>query len=165
MLMNKQTLPSNNPSKAENLNNIGVLYVKQGNYEEALKYLNESLNMNKQFFPSNRNYSKIGKVIDYIGSAYYYQGKYEEALNYYDQSLEIKKRLYPFYHSSIADTIGNIGSVYVKQGNYEEALKYYNQSLEIFTKILPSNHPKIEKTKKKLKLANENLNVPISQRK
>ena len=132
LLVIKKLRP-NHSSLADILNLIGLVYKNQGKYEEALKYLNESLKVKKQAFPSND--SSIGHSFYNIGVVYYNQGKYEEALKYYNQTLEIYKQTLPLNDSSIEDSISisdsllkdiifDIGLTHFYQGEFEEALKY-----------------------------------------
>jgi len=74
----KQILPSNHPSIATTLHNIGLVFYNQGKYDQALKYYNESLVIYKQTLPSNHR--DIANSLNSIGSVYNGQGKYEEAL-------------------------------------------------------------------------------------
>lgn len=58
------------------------------NFEEALKYLNESLESMKETLPSNQSSTpiSIAKTLNTIGLVYYLQGKYEIALKYLNES-------------------------------------------------------------------------------
>ena len=63
MEIKKQLNPSDLSSTADTLNNIGLVYKSQGKYEEALKYLIESVEMKKQALPAN---DSIGTNIYFI---------------------------------------------------------------------------------------------------
>lgn len=58
----------NHPSIAEILNNLAVLYKKQGNYLEALEYLKQAVRIVKHFF--GNQHQDIGIYLTNIGDIY-----------------------------------------------------------------------------------------------
>jgi len=105
--------------------NLGIIHQDQGNYEEAMKLYNQSLEINKELGIK----SGIAQTMHNLGNVHCLQGNYKEAVKLYNQSLEINKEL--GNKRRIAQTIHNLGNVHYFQDNYEEAMKLYNQSLEI----------------------------------
>jgi tetratricopeptide (TPR) repeat protein len=73
---------------AASLNNIGSVYKSKNDYDEALKYFNESLKMNRAIH-DNINHSDIAAPLNNIGSVYKSKNDYDEALKYYNESKEI----------------------------------------------------------------------------
>ncbi|CAF1541544.1 unnamed protein product, partial [Didymodactylos carnosus] len=134
------TLP-NDPVMSTFYNNIGLVYNDQGQYSQALKYYEQSLEIRlKTLGP---NHSIVAITYNNIGGVYNDQGEYSQALKYYEQSLEIRLKILGPNHPSVAKTYNNIGTVYKDQGEYSQALKYYEQSLEIDLTTLGPNHPSV----------------------
>ncbi|HIH95474.1 TPA: tetratricopeptide repeat protein [Methanosarcina acetivorans] len=104
---------------------LGIIYQQQGNYEEAVKKYNQSLEMKEELGDK----SGIAITLYQLGNIHYSQGNYEEAVKKYNQSLEMNKK--PGDKSGIAKTLHQLGMIHHDKGNYEEAVKKYNQSLEI----------------------------------
>ena len=66
--MRKETWPSKDFLIADTNSNIGIVYYYQGKHEEALKYLNESLEICKQTLPFND--SRIAQILNNIRLVY-----------------------------------------------------------------------------------------------
>ena len=111
------------------LGNIGLIYRNLGKPEEALKYLNNALEIDRKIGYEQGIANQLGN----IGLIYSDLGKPEEALKYFNDALEIHRKI--GYEQGIANQLGNIGLIYSGLGKLEEALKYHNDALEIDRKI------------------------------
>ena len=56
---------NDHPSIEQTLNNIGLVYSKKGDYEEALEYYNQSLEMCRRMYDQN-DHPSIGKTLNNI---------------------------------------------------------------------------------------------------
>ncbi|ODS40981.1 hypothetical protein BEH94_10835 [Candidatus Altiarchaeales archaeon WOR_SM1_SCG] len=110
-------------------NQIGLIHDAQGDYPEAIKWYNKSMETSEKISDT----AGIGAIYNNIASIHYAQGNYPEALKWYNKSLEIKEKIGDT--AGLATTYNNIGLIHDAQGNYPEALKWYNKSLEIKEKI------------------------------
>jgi tetratricopeptide (TPR) repeat protein len=116
--------------------NIGSTMMNRGNYEKALKYINDALKLYNELLTSAtpENKSKIlkgkGNVYNIIGLLNYDQSNYPEGLKNYFISLRIFEEI--GVNRGIAMVLGNIGSIYEDQGNYTEALKNHLAALKIY---------------------------------
>ncbi|MCD4779258.1 MAG: tetratricopeptide repeat protein, partial [Candidatus Omnitrophica bacterium] len=97
----------------------------QGNYQEAAKLYQQSMEIEKEL----RNKSGIAGTLHQLGMIHQDQGNYQEAAKLYQQSMEIEKELRN--KSGIATTLHQLGMIHQHQGNYQEAAKLYQQSMEI----------------------------------
>jgi len=118
-------------SIASSLNNIGIVYDYQGNYDKAMDYYVSSLNRNK---PIATDLNIIWIFNHYLES------NYDKAIDYYLRSLKVREGLgdkkgIAKTLNSIAKTLNNIGIVYRKQGNYNKAIDYYLRSLKIYEEL------------------------------
>ncbi|MFN4233434.1 MAG: tetratricopeptide repeat protein [Bacteroidia bacterium] len=129
--------------EAENIKQQGWCYYVKGDYTEALKKYEQSINT----LPENVNDKDIirkQKVyaanLGNIGLVYADQGNYSKALEYYFKAQKIDEEIL-MPDGQIGDkkgqagNLGNIGIVYHAQGNYSKALEYYFKALKICEEI------------------------------
>jgi tetratricopeptide (TPR) repeat protein len=110
-------------------NNIGIIYMNQGNYPEALKNQVASLKIKEEI----KDKRAIAGSYNNIGNIYMKQGNYPEALKNHFTSLKIREEIKD--KKGIAYCYNAIGVIYMNQGNYSEALKNYFASLKIREEI------------------------------
>jgi len=107
------------------LNNIGIIYHDQSNYEKALDYYKNSLNI-KEELGDKRG---MGAAYINIGLIHMSQGNFEKALEYFLKSLKIKEQIGD--KRGMGTAYINIGLIHMSQGNFEKALEYSAKSLKI----------------------------------
>lgn len=122
------------------LNNIGLVYWKQGKYLKAIDYYLQALKINEELLNSlyfNKRRAEVRQLIaanlNNIAIIYYEQENYAKSLEYDRQSLKVYKELKD--KKGIGRILNNIGEVYKIQGRYLEAEAYYLQSLKAFEKL------------------------------
>ncbi|MEG5033579.1 CHAT domain-containing protein, partial [Microcoleus sp. AT3-D2] len=115
------TLPKN--LEAGTLHNIGVVYLAQGKYELALKFLQEALTILK---PLGYKESE-GVILSNIGQVYFKQGKYELAWDFYQQALVIVQEFGD--KADEGKALKNIGYLLEKQNQPELAIVFFKQSV------------------------------------
>ncbi|CAF0915527.1 unnamed protein product [Adineta steineri] len=120
-------------------NQLGCVKNSQGDYEKAIWYYEQGLEICQKTLPSN--HPDLATSYNNIGSVYHNMGEHSKALSYYEKALEIEEKTLPSNHPSLAISYSNIGSVYIKMGEYLKALSFHEKALEIRQKTLPSNHP------------------------
>ncbi|CAF1095996.1 unnamed protein product [Adineta steineri] len=130
---------SNDGGKVLYYNQLGAINIEQGNYEKALWYYEQALQIFQKYLPLNHPY--LSATYNNIGNVYKNMGEYSKALLYYEKAVEICQKNYPSNHPDLAATYNNIGNVYNLMGEYSKALSFYQKTLEISQKTLPSNHP------------------------
>jgi CHAT domain-containing protein/Tfp pilus assembly protein PilF len=106
-------------------NNIGLVYLSQGDYETALTYLRESLRLHQ----AQGNKLLIAQTMNSIGSAYKFQGDYRSALEHSDKSLKLNEEV--GNKAGIVLSLNQLGGIYKDQGNYELALDYHQRALRL----------------------------------
>lgn len=111
------------------IGNIGLIYINQGNLEDALKYSKQAL----EIYNITDNPKGQANALISIGSIYVEQGKLNEAQASYSKALKINKQIEdPEIYISI---LLNTGVFYIKQGKPDEALELYNEALKINEQI------------------------------
>ncbi|CAF0746299.1 unnamed protein product [Adineta steineri] len=113
----------------------------QGDYEKAIWYYEQAIEIQQKTLPSND--PDLATSYNDIGLVYNNMGQYSKALSYYEKALEIYQKTLPSNHLDLATSYNNIGSVYDHMGENSKALSYYEKALEIKEKSLPSNHPSL----------------------
>ncbi len=104
---------------------IGSLYWRMGNFNQALDYYLEA----RQVFSQEGDTFGYARTLSSIGNVYGGQGHLDMALEYYFNAL----RLYEQQDSiaSAASVLNNIGLVFQRQGNLDLAEEYHLRSLSI----------------------------------
>ena len=138
-----QTVEDTN-GKAKVLYKIGDVYENLSDYDSALKYYSEGLELSKKI----NNKMLAGDFLSDISVIYKYKGNFEKALQNNLQALEVYKELNS--QAKIANAYGNLGNLYEAMEKYNEALSYYNKVLDISRKM-----------NDKWKIANTQMNIGV----
>ncbi|WP_188460215.1 tetratricopeptide repeat protein [Marivirga lumbricoides] len=117
--------------KAFAYRSIGVTNWAQGNYEEGLAALMQSLELYKQM----QDTLNIANAMMNTGLIYSEQFSFEEALAYYLEALKTFNLL--DRQERAVNTLNHIGELYQKQKDHEKAYEYFQQALSLSFK---SNH-------------------------
>ena len=129
----------NERDKSHYFNHLGWAKRNQGEYKEAMKYYEKSIEIHER--TPSKNDSDLSASYNNIASVCYNMGEYSKALEYYEKSIEIKNIALPKNHPNLAISYNNIAVVYYNMGEYSKALEYYEKSHKIFEITLPKNHP------------------------
>ena len=111
----------------------------QGEYEEALKYFQKSIEIDEPTL--GENHPSLSDSYNNIALVYNDMGEYSKALEYYEKTCKIDETALPNNHPDLATSHNNIALVYNNMGEYSKALEYYEKSIEIRKIALPKNHP------------------------
>jgi tetratricopeptide (TPR) repeat protein len=118
---------------------IGWAKRDQGEYQEAIKFCQKSIEIRQQSLPPN--HSDLASAYNNIGMVYDRVSEYSKALSSYEEALKIRQQSLPLNHCDLAISYSNIGVVYETMGEYSNALSYYEKALAIRQQALPPNHP------------------------
>ena len=122
--------------KAVKSQGIGCNQSDNGDYDQALLSLQESLEVFKEF----QNDFLISNCYFSIGNVLFSKSQYEEALVSYRKALEIYREIHGENHGRTCCCYESIGNVLSAQGRYDDALIGYGKSLAIRKKIYGDNH-------------------------
>ncbi|MGI2905460.1 tetratricopeptide repeat protein, partial [Tolypothrix sp. VBCCA 56010] len=115
------------------LTNLGVAYQSLGQYQQAIEFCQQSLQIAREI--SDRNCE--GKSLSNLGLAYLDQGQYQQAIDLLQQSLEIAREINARNSEGIC--LMNLGLAYLYQGQYQQAIEFLQQSKQIATEISDRN--------------------------
>ncbi|MGB0881324.1 MAG: tetratricopeptide repeat protein [Vicingaceae bacterium] len=104
-------------------NNAGLTYTYQGNYENAISLLMESLTIRELIKDP-----KISSTYNNIGVAYEQLGQLKKAVKF--QLLALKEKEKQGNQLKISNTLNNLGIIYRKRELYDSSFYYYDKALQ-----------------------------------
>jgi serine/threonine protein kinase/tetratricopeptide (TPR) repeat protein len=114
----------NDEQRAQVLQIIGIAYDGMNKYDEALRNVQQSLEINKRLGNKSaeaNSYSEIGDIQSYLG-------KPELSLAAYNEALTLRREIGA--KKDAANTLINIGSLMEDRGEYDKALDLYKEALQ-----------------------------------
>ncbi|HMM10743.1 MAG TPA: tetratricopeptide repeat protein [Bacteroidales bacterium] len=117
------------------LNKIGTSFFYQRNYEQALFYYNEGVQLLTLYDGLNTETVSGFKLrfFNNIAAIHIQRREFDQALNYYKSSLELSKHI---GNEAIESSISNnMGICYMEKGEFGLANFYFQQALQIREKL------------------------------
>lgn len=117
---------------ADALGEIGIGYFYQGDFDEAINYLQRSYSIfTKNFLSFNYADSSDFSYYYYnLGNSYLGKEETDKAIPLLKKALKEDRKLGDKEY--VADDLDNLGVAYQQKGQYEKALKYYDESIKLF---------------------------------
>ena len=109
--------------KGATLGNIGLIYRAKGELDEALKYHQEALKIDREIGYRQGEASDLGN----IGLIYSDKGELDEALKYLQEALKIFMEIKS--SSLVIQTLINIASIHFEKGFPEDGFKYLGMAI------------------------------------
>jgi len=121
---------NNTSGESDDINNIAMIYLNEGNYKKALNYFQKSLALTR---------TKKGKAVSYdnIGVVYFDMNNYAESIKYTKKALNLNESA-GYYYGAAIDYL-NLGSSYIKVKNYPTAKRYILKGISMEKKIGNNN--------------------------
>jgi serine phosphatase RsbU (regulator of sigma subunit) len=105
---------------------LGITNDIMGSYDEALRYQQKALDLNKKTFDDRG----VAAALHNIGILYQKTRNFELALEYFQQALSYWEKL--GNKDALASTLNSIGGINEAQNNLTGALEYYHKALDIW---------------------------------
>lgn len=102
---------------ADVLNDVGVCYQEQCEFEKSLQHQYESLAMRREIYKDDQNQHCVAETLNNIAVTYSKMNDLNNALKYHKKTLLMRKSLIKGMHPYIATTLSNIGVIYDKMSN------------------------------------------------
>lgn len=112
-------------AEANALGSLGLTYMREGHYGEAIDWYNLSLAISTQ----SQNRVQIAKSSGNLGWTYFQIGDFERSLSLFSQARSVSEEQRLIRDQLVWLT--NIGLVYLQQKNYPEAAAHFQQALTI----------------------------------
>jgi tetratricopeptide (TPR) repeat protein len=136
---------------AEIFSSIGDLYSHFGEYDKALEFYLQCLDIRLKTL--GNQHPSVATSYNNIGLAWDNKGDYDKALEFYQQCLEIQLKTLGNQHPAVANSYNNIGSAWASKGDYDKALEFYQQCSDIQLKTLGNQHPAVANSYNNIGLA------------
>lgn len=109
------------------LNNLGMFNWNNGNFQEALDYFYQALEMNTTYSPENIQGESV--YLNNIGLIYQELKQYEKALNNHKKALKIREEIN--LESEQAISQANIGVCYKNLSRYKESIESFKKAIKL----------------------------------
>ena len=133
-------LKDENKGIATLVNNISLICIDIGNYQEALNFQLRAIDLTKKVF--GEKHKNLASSYNNISMIYKKLGKLEEALFFGLKSLRLREEL-SLDISSIAKSYNNIAIIYQDMGKLQEALSFSFDSLSLVKQISENEQPSL----------------------
>lgn len=110
-------------------NNIAAVYIHKSDYDNALRYIQNGLEINKEH--GDKNYEAL--MENNVGICYLEKGEYDLANHHFLKSLSLHTEL--GNTRGQAQTLNSLGKNQASKGNFQEALKYFEKALSLGKEI------------------------------
>ena len=110
------------------LNSLSSYYYDRGNFERAIQYSKESVQILED---GNKDKAKLAKALKNLANALTISGDYEQAIAYLEKSLQINKKNPEVKPFTIVRIYNGLGWNYKLQGKIDSADHYYMKSLRL----------------------------------
>ncbi len=107
------------------LNNLGLIFWHKGEFERAVKYFKESLNIRKDL----QDEFRIAASYNNLGLLLWEMGDLSSALSYQEESLKIKEKIQDERGKGVSYL--NLGLINFDLGDWEKAMESYFRALAI----------------------------------
>jgi tetratricopeptide (TPR) repeat protein len=134
-----------------NLANIAHVYLNIGEYANAERFFQQSIEIETKIF--GRNHPNVAYGLKGLGILYTRQGKYDEAETTFKQVLVIEENVFGPEHPDLVDTLERLALVYSQRSEYSKAEALYKRALAIREKIHGSNGIEVASSLKLLAVA------------
>lgn len=116
--------------RATTLTNLGLIYFKQKQNEQAKEVLTQALQLFEQ--AGAENASHYSAALAGMGEAYYHDGEFDKALAIYEKSLAHIRKHYGDNTQGYAIVCENCAAVCEQMGKSDKAMKYREQAAAIY---------------------------------
>lgn len=110
-------------------NNLGIVFLETGNYEEALMYFTEALKQTQM----NKAVNDEGLALANLGRTYLYMEDFTNAITYLSEALICIKKT--GNRQAETQVYANLGKSFRRMKCYPESVKLYNRALKYYKEI------------------------------
>ena len=134
---------------------ISSCYAAMKNYDAAIKYGKEALEIVKHYFGNNNSVypSLLYTIADYYSDL----GNYDEAVRLGTEALNIRKEILGIEHPDYIASLDALALDYSELGNYAEAVRLGTEAVDLCEKIIGREHPAYAAALNNLAIHNYNL--------
>lgn len=144
--LRRNTLEANHLDTARTLNDLGLLYLKLGRYQEneAESLLQEAWTIRQQVL--GEKHPTVAETLSNLASLYFDQGDYTKAEPFYLQALGILEHTLDINPPLVAQSYYSLAKLYHSQEKYDQAQSLLEKALTIQERSLGESHPQVAST-------------------
>ena len=128
------------------LRDIGTLFYQIGDYNLALKYAIEAVDI-LEMSPDKQT-DDLAAAYNNISQIYLAMGQLNRALEFQLKALKIGESVLDPNHPNLATSCHNLSLIYRHMNDTPTALGYAEKAVAILEKLFPEGHPNLDKFKK-----------------
>ncbi|MEZ5356731.1 MAG: tetratricopeptide repeat protein, partial [Bryobacteraceae bacterium] len=110
-------------------NDLGTVYLDQGNLDEAERSLRNSIRLHEEVW--GRKHAQLAAPIASLGAAMHLRHRFKDAERLYRRSLGILEKTDGRNHAALASVLNHLGSLRIEAGKYAEAEQLLFRGLRI----------------------------------
>jgi tetratricopeptide (TPR) repeat protein len=115
--------------EANSLNNLGNAYCSLGQYQQAIQFQQQSLEIKREIGDRNGEANSLGN----LGLAYYSLRQYQQSIQFQQESLEICREIGDL--NGEADSLNNLGIALQALSRRGESIKAFDASRKIYEEL------------------------------
>lgn len=128
-----------NRKLARGLNLLGLIYKRQGRYEDAIPLYKQAIahleNAEKRntvsLAASKENAKLQAQVMNNLANIYSQQSRFDDALELVNHAYLLRNFTFGPRHSSVANSLVSLGNAHSKVGNHDRAISEFKKALAI----------------------------------
>ena len=121
-------LGAEHPYTVGSMNNLSLVYMREGKYSEAEALEIQTLEIRKRVL--GPEHPQTLQSMTNLANDYLYEGKYPEAEALYTETLEIQKRVLGPEHPDTAATLYDLACVAARRGDKDRAIALLGQTVD-----------------------------------
>jgi CHAT domain-containing protein len=126
------------PDVAESLNNLALVYQRQGAYPKAEPLYFRALDIREKVL--GPMHPDVAESLNNLALLYHVQCAYPKVEPLYVRALDIHEKVLGPMHPNVAQSLNNLASLYWDQGTYPKAEPLFVRALDIREKVLGPMH-------------------------
>jgi tetratricopeptide (TPR) repeat protein len=141
LVIDKKFHGANDPTVAEDADNLGFLLKDQGELKGAKEYFEQALDVNLKAYGSS--HSKVAVSRNNLGIILKDLGDREGAKKQFERALRINLESYDPEHPEVAVNLNNLGYLLKDKGDIKRAREYFERALKINEIAYGPDHPSV----------------------
>ena len=124
--------------KARWLFRMGKLHRRLGQFNEALDFSNQSIQMLLNLF--EEDHPDVAEALEVQGKVYHHLGKFENEKQTWERIRAIQTKVFSANHPVLANTHYNFANFHLQQGSFQKAIEHLKSSIRIIENSLQKTH-------------------------
>ncbi|MEE4273061.1 MAG: serine/threonine-protein kinase [Thermoanaerobaculales bacterium] len=137
----RSVLETDTMDTASTLNNLGVVLLLQGRYDEALPVMEENIDILRRL--AGNQHPELAKGLENLGNVYYRRQEFDRTLDLLAEVMEMRRDVLGDDSPEVARTLHNMGMVYNGAGQPEKAEASLRQAVAGMKRAYGPDHPDV----------------------